>query len=103
MLTTSSQDDAFSSLDNEVVGWIFEKCIKLVSAKYKRTVILVTQKTQLVYSADYVSSSLLILKSRKRSEISHKKLTDGNSSSQMHIKSRENRVCDRFMADPENN
>lgn len=49
------QDDAFSSLDNEVVARIFEKCIKDFLIKFKRTVILVTQKTQLVYSADYVS------------------------------------------------
>lgn len=49
------QDDAFASLDNEVIGSIFEKCIKEFLVKLKRTVILVTQKTQLVYSADYVS------------------------------------------------
>ncbi|XP_070506650.1 ATP-binding cassette sub-family C member Sur isoform X2 [Chironomus tepperi] len=47
-------DDAFSSLDNEVVSFLFEKCIKRVLKKYKRTIILVTQKTQLVYSADYI-------------------------------------------------
>ena len=55
------QDDVFSSLDNEVVAGIFEKCIKKVLAKCKRTVILVTQKTQLVYSADYVSCPQLLI------------------------------------------
>ncbi|CRK93043.1 CLUMA_CG006547, isoform A [Clunio marinus] len=47
-------DDVLSSLDNQVVSWIIEKCLKLNLAKYKRTIILVTQKTQLVYNADYL-------------------------------------------------
>ena len=55
------QDDVFSSLDNEEVAGIFEKCIKKVLAKCKRTIILVTQKTQLVYSADYVSCPQLLI------------------------------------------
>jgi hypothetical protein len=50
----------FSSLDNEVVGFVYEKCIKELVAKYQRTIILVTQKTQLVYSADYVSRPALM-------------------------------------------
>jgi ABC-type bacteriocin/lantibiotic exporter with double-glycine peptidase domain len=54
-LKPSKQDDAFSSLDNEVIAFIFDKCIKRLLTKNKRTIILVTQKTQLVYSADYVS------------------------------------------------
>lgn len=56
----TQQDDAFASLDNEVVALIFEKCIQVeLSTKLKRTIILVTQKTQLVYKADYVSRRVL--------------------------------------------
>ncbi|CAO1396998.1 unnamed protein product [Diamesa serratosioi] len=47
-------DDALSSLDNHVASSLFEKSIKRVSMKHKRTILLVSQKTQLVYAADFL-------------------------------------------------
>lgn len=53
-----SKDDPFSSLDNEVSKWIFDNSIKSLLLKHQRTVVLVTQKTHLVHSSDYVNISL---------------------------------------------
>jgi hypothetical protein len=50
-----TQDDPFSSLDNEVGNYVFENCINKMLLKQKRTTILVTQKLQLVFRADKVS------------------------------------------------
>lgn len=61
MLIVPLQDDVFASLDNEVVGFIYEKCIRALVSRYQRTIILVTQKTQLVYSADHVSRGALMI------------------------------------------
>lgn len=51
------KDDPFASLDNEVSKWIFENSIKDLLLKHERTVILVTQKTNLVHHSDYVNIS----------------------------------------------
>ncbi len=37
-----------------MVSELFEKCIKRGVSKYKRTIVLVTQKTQLTRKADYL-------------------------------------------------
>lgn len=52
-------DDALSALDNEVGLFVFENTIKKMLIRYKRTTILVTQKLQLINSADYVSISYI--------------------------------------------
>ncbi|XP_055301236.1 ATP-binding cassette sub-family C member Sur isoform X3 [Sitodiplosis mosellana] len=49
-------DDPLSSLDNEVSKWIFDNSIKNMLLKHQRTVILVTQKTNLVHHSDYIIS-----------------------------------------------
>lgn len=48
------KDDPMSSLDNEVAKWIFDNGIKKMLLRHKRTVILVTQKTHLIYGSDNV-------------------------------------------------
>lgn len=53
------KDDPLSSLDNEVSKWIFENSIKNMLLKHQRTVILVTQKTNLVHHSDYVNILLV--------------------------------------------
>lgn len=50
-----SKDDPLSSLDNEVSNWIFDNSIRNMLLKHQRTVIIVTQKTYLVHSSDYVN------------------------------------------------
>ncbi|XP_055381997.1 ATP-binding cassette sub-family C member Sur isoform X2 [Condylostylus longicornis] len=47
-------DDPLSSLDNEVAKHVFENSIKKMLLKANRTVILVTQKLQLLSSANYI-------------------------------------------------
>ncbi|XP_058450018.1 ATP-binding cassette sub-family C member Sur isoform X2 [Malaya genurostris] len=47
-------DDPLSSLDNEVGKFIFEHGIHRMLRQQKRTVIIVTQKLQLVFRADYI-------------------------------------------------
>lgn len=49
------KDDPLSSLDNEVSKSIFDNSIRNVLLKHQRTVIMVTQKTYLVHSSDYVN------------------------------------------------
>ncbi|XP_031636078.1 ATP-binding cassette sub-family C member Sur-like [Contarinia nasturtii] len=49
-------DDPLSSLDNELSSWIFDNSIKNMLLKHQRTVILVTQKTNLVHHSDYIIS-----------------------------------------------
>lgn len=48
-------DDPLSSLDNEVGKSIIENCIKKLLLRYNRTILLVTQKLNLIYNADFVS------------------------------------------------
>lgn len=50
-----SQDDPLSALDNEVAMDVFENGVHRMLARQKRTIILVTQKVQLVHRADNVS------------------------------------------------
>ncbi|XP_058815986.1 ATP-binding cassette sub-family C member Sur [Topomyia yanbarensis] len=47
-------DDPLSSLDNEVGRFVFDQGIRRMMGQQKRTVIMITQKLQLVFSADYI-------------------------------------------------
>uniref|UniRef100_A0A182LVG5 ABC transporter domain-containing protein n=1 Tax=Anopheles culicifacies TaxID=139723 RepID=A0A182LVG5_9DIPT len=50
-------DDPLSALDNEVAMDVFENGVHRMLARQKRTIILVTQKVQLVHRADNVSQT----------------------------------------------
>ncbi|XP_062546541.1 ATP-binding cassette sub-family C member Sur [Armigeres subalbatus] len=47
-------DDPLSSLDNEVAKFVFDHGIRRMLTRQKRTVVMVTQMLQLVYSADHI-------------------------------------------------
>ncbi|XP_053691966.1 ATP-binding cassette sub-family C member Sur [Sabethes cyaneus] len=47
-------DDPLSSLDNEVGKFVFDHGIRRMLRRQKRTVIMVTQSLQLLFSADYI-------------------------------------------------
>ncbi|XP_055539694.1 ATP-binding cassette sub-family C member Sur isoform X2 [Wyeomyia smithii] len=47
-------DDPLSSLDNEVGKFVFDHGIRRALRRQKRTVIMVTQSLQLLFSADYI-------------------------------------------------
>lgn len=64
LIDKCAQDDPLSSLDNEVSKCIFDNGIRNMLSKHQRTIIMVTQKTNLVHSSDYVNIWLAMMRSQ---------------------------------------
>ncbi|XP_055905091.1 ATP-binding cassette sub-family C member Sur isoform X2 [Eupeodes corollae] len=73
-------DDSLSSLDNEVSGHVFERSIRKMLLNANRTVILVTQRLQLIHNADYIvvmkDGCMQAAGSYKDIEANHPKIVD---------------------------